>query len=48
MSCIKEVIAKEIREFFFIDYDIPVMLNCPCPKCNNVELDGPVISLEDV
>jgi hypothetical protein len=48
MTCIKEVIANEVRVLFDADHDVPVMINCPCPKCNNVDLDGPVIALEDV
>lgn len=46
--CIKKVIAKEVRELFVIDYDVPVMVNCPCPDCNNVELSGPVVTLEEI
>lgn len=48
MTCIKEVVAKEVKELFGINVTVPVMVNCPCPKCNNVDLEGPVIKLEDV
>jgi hypothetical protein len=48
MECVLEVIAKETREKYSLDYDPPVMLSCPCEKCGDVNLDGPVISLEDV
>ena len=48
MDCIKEVVAKEVKELFETDVVVPVMVNCPCPKCNNVDLEGPVVSLEDV
>lgn len=48
MDCIKEVIANEVKELFYTDVTVPVMLNCPCPKCNNIDLEGPIVTLEEV
>ena len=44
--CIKEKILEEVKTLFHVQY-VPVMINCPCPKCNNVDLSGPIVSLED-
>lgn len=49
MDCVKEVINNELRQLYHIDYDVPVMVNCPCLKCDNVDFsDSEIVSMEDL
>jgi hypothetical protein len=44
--CPKVVIAELIKANF--NLITPVAINCSCPDCDNVDMDGPVISLKEL